>query len=100
METGTAVQVIEGGPLGAGLPAAYGWLVLAGAVALVAALPVLDRRDIAGVWSISRPRDKGIRSRTLRDLRPWGPPELGGGMGADRRPWTQREGKVGTTFDA
>lgn len=42
-------QAIEGGPLGAGLPAAYGWLVLAGAVALVAALPVFDRRDIAGV---------------------------------------------------
>lgn len=42
-------QAIEGGPLGAGLPAAYGWLLLAGAVALLAGLPVFHRRDIAGV---------------------------------------------------
>ncbi|WP_406230355.1 ABC transporter permease subunit [Nocardia sp. NBC_01009] len=42
-------QAIEGGPMGAGLPAAYGYLVAAGAVVLLAALPVFDRRDIAGV---------------------------------------------------
>lgn len=42
-------QAIEGGPLGAGLPAAYGWLLLAGAVALLVGLPIFDRRDIAGV---------------------------------------------------
>lgn len=30
-------------------------------------------------------RDKGSRSRTLRDLRPWGPPELGGDMDADQK---------------
>ncbi|WP_063034856.1 ABC transporter permease subunit [Nocardia grenadensis] len=42
-------QAIEGGPLGGGLPAAYGWLLLAGAVALLAGLPVFHRRDIAGV---------------------------------------------------
>lgn len=40
-------QALEGGPLGAGLPAAYGWMPLVGAVALAAALPVFDRRDIA-----------------------------------------------------
>lgn len=42
-------QAIEGGPLGAGLPAAYGWLLLAGALVLLAGLPIFDRRDIAGV---------------------------------------------------
>ncbi|MEV3965063.1 hypothetical protein AB0M34_29940 [Nocardia sp. NPDC050193] len=42
-------QAIEGGPLGAGLPAAYGWLPAAGAVALVTGLPVFHRRDSAGV---------------------------------------------------
>ncbi|MEV6140201.1 hypothetical protein AB0L63_29995 [Nocardia sp. NPDC051990] len=42
-------QAIEGGPLGAGLPVAYIWLVVAGAAAVLAALPVFDRRDIAGV---------------------------------------------------
>ncbi|WP_327147061.1 ABC transporter permease [Nocardia sp. NBC_01329] len=42
-------QAIEGGPLGAGLPAAYGWLLLAGALALLVGLPIFDRRDIAGV---------------------------------------------------
>lgn len=39
-------QAIEGGPLGAGLPPAYGWMLLAGAVVLLAALPTFDRRDI------------------------------------------------------
>ncbi|WP_040793470.1 ABC transporter permease [Nocardia paucivorans] len=41
-------QVLEGGPLGAGLPAAYGWPALAGALALLIGLPIFDRRDIAG----------------------------------------------------
>jgi ABC-2 type transport system permease protein len=40
-------QALTGGPLGAGLPAAYLWMAL-GAVALVlVAMPALDRRDIA-----------------------------------------------------
>ncbi|MEV4129551.1 hypothetical protein [Nocardia sp. NPDC049707] len=42
-------QAIEGGPIGAGLSVAYIWLVVAGAAAVLAALPVFDRRDIAGV---------------------------------------------------
>lgn len=40
-------QALDGGPLGAGLPPAYGWLPLVGALALAAALPVFDRRDVA-----------------------------------------------------
>jgi ABC-2 type transport system permease protein len=40
-------QAIDGGPLGAGLPAAYGWLVLGAVVVVLAALPVFHRRDIA-----------------------------------------------------
>lgn len=42
-------QALEGGPVGAGLPAAYGWLFVAGAVALVIGAPVFHRRDIVGV---------------------------------------------------
>lgn len=40
-------QALEGGPLGAGLPAAYGWLPLVGALAVLASLPVFHRRDTA-----------------------------------------------------
>lgn len=40
-------QALEGGPLGAGLPLAYGWLVLGAVLVLIAALPVFHRRDIA-----------------------------------------------------
>jgi len=40
-------QALEGGPLGAGLPAAYAWMALAAAVVVAAALPVFERRDIA-----------------------------------------------------
>jgi ABC-2 type transport system permease protein len=40
-------QALDGGPLGAGLPAAYAWMPLAAAAVLAAALPVFDRRDIA-----------------------------------------------------
>jgi ABC-2 type transport system permease protein len=39
-------QALGGGPLGAGLPPAYGWLALAAAVFVAVALPVFDRRDI------------------------------------------------------
>ncbi|HEY8452974.1 MAG: ABC transporter permease subunit [Micromonosporaceae bacterium] len=39
-------QALEGGPLGAGLPAAYVWMPLAGAVAVAASLPVFHRRDV------------------------------------------------------
>jgi ABC-2 type transport system permease protein len=39
-------QALDGGPLGAGLPAAYGWLILVPAVLLAAALPMFGRRDI------------------------------------------------------
>ncbi|HEU5111380.1 MAG TPA: ABC transporter permease subunit [Micromonosporaceae bacterium] len=39
-------QALDGGPLGAGLPAAYGWLALVPTVVVAAALPVFDRRDI------------------------------------------------------
>jgi ABC-2 type transport system permease protein len=38
-------QALEGGPLGAGLPAAYGWLALGAVVAVLACLPVFHRRD-------------------------------------------------------
>lgn len=40
-------QALDGGPLGAGLPAAYVWLALGAAVVVAAALPVFDRRDVA-----------------------------------------------------
>ncbi|HEX6076416.1 MAG TPA: ABC transporter permease subunit [Micromonosporaceae bacterium] len=40
-------QAVEGGPLGAGLPLAYGWLALGAVVVVLAALPVFHRRDIA-----------------------------------------------------
>jgi ABC-2 type transport system permease protein len=40
-------QALTGGPLGAGMPLAYAWMVLAGAVVVAVALPVFDRRDIA-----------------------------------------------------
>jgi ABC-2 type transport system permease protein len=40
-------QALEGGPLGAGLPAAYGWMPLAGLAVLALALPLFNRRDIA-----------------------------------------------------
>ncbi|MFX0577857.1 ABC transporter permease subunit [Nocardia nepalensis] len=42
-------QAIEGGPLGAGLSVAYLWPALVGIGCLLVALPVFDRRDIAGV---------------------------------------------------
>lgn len=40
-------QALTGGPLGAGMPLAYAWMALAGAVVVAVALPVFDRRDIA-----------------------------------------------------
>ncbi|HEX7745568.1 MAG TPA: ABC transporter permease subunit [Micromonosporaceae bacterium] len=40
-------QALDGGPLGAGLPAAYGWMPLAGAVVVALVLPVFNGRDIA-----------------------------------------------------
>ncbi len=40
-------QALDGGPLGAGLPSAYAWMALAGAVVVAAVLPLFDRRDIA-----------------------------------------------------
>ena len=40
-------QATEGGPIGAGLPARFAWLVVIGVAAIAAALPVFDRRDIA-----------------------------------------------------
>ncbi|GIH95776.1 ABC transporter permease subunit [Planobispora siamensis] len=40
-------QALEGGPLGAGLPVSYVWMVIVPVVLLAAALPVFDRRDIA-----------------------------------------------------
>jgi ABC-2 type transport system permease protein len=40
-------QALDGGPLGAGLPLDYLWLVLPAAVVVLAAAPVFDRRDIA-----------------------------------------------------
>ncbi len=40
-------QALTGGPLGAGLPAAYTWMAVAAVLFLAAALPVFDRRDIA-----------------------------------------------------
>lgn len=40
-------QALDGGPLGAGLPIGYLWLAAVTVAAVVAAMPVLDRRDIA-----------------------------------------------------
>ena len=40
-------QALEGGPIGAGLPASYAWMGTLAAVVLVASLPVFDRRDVA-----------------------------------------------------
>lgn len=40
-------QALEGGPLGAGLPAAYLWMPGAAAAFIAVALKVFDRRDIA-----------------------------------------------------
>lgn len=40
-------QALEGGPLGAGLPASYGWMVIVAAVVVAVALPIFDRRDVA-----------------------------------------------------
>lgn len=39
-------QALEGGPLGAGLPAAYAWMFLVGALAVIVSLPVFHRRDV------------------------------------------------------
>jgi ABC-2 type transport system permease protein len=39
-------QAIHGGPIGGGLVASYGWMILAAAVFVAAALPVFNRRDI------------------------------------------------------
>lgn len=39
-------QALRDGPIGAGLPAAYGWMALGALVVLAAALPIFDRRDI------------------------------------------------------
>ncbi|MEU7143946.1 ABC transporter permease subunit [Nocardia sp. NPDC046473] len=41
-------QAVGGGPMGVGLPLTFLWLALGGIVCLLAALPVFDRRDIAG----------------------------------------------------
>ena len=40
-------QALTGGPLGAGLPAAYLWLVAGAAALVLIAMPALDDRDIA-----------------------------------------------------
>jgi ABC-2 type transport system permease protein len=40
-------QALDGGPLGAGLPLEFIWLVLPAVLVVVAAMPVFDRRDIA-----------------------------------------------------
>ncbi|WP_433663217.1 ABC transporter permease subunit [Nocardia sp. CA-128927] len=42
-------QAVAHGPLGAGLPVSYLWLTLTGIGCALAALPIFDRRDIAGV---------------------------------------------------
>lgn len=39
-------QALAGGPLGAGLQAAYGWMALVAVVVVAASLPFFDRRDI------------------------------------------------------
>jgi ABC-2 type transport system permease protein len=40
-------QALDSGPLGAGLPLGYGWLLAGAAVFIGAALPIFNRRDIA-----------------------------------------------------
>jgi ABC-2 type transport system permease protein len=40
-------QALDGGPLGAGLPLDYLWLILPAVAVVLAAVPVFDRRDIA-----------------------------------------------------
>jgi ABC-2 type transport system permease protein len=40
-------QAVTGGPLGAGLPPAYAWMLLAAAVVIAVATPVFERRDVA-----------------------------------------------------
>lgn len=40
-------QALDGGPIGAGLPVAYVWMPLVGALLVALALPVFDRRDVA-----------------------------------------------------
>ncbi|WP_433664616.1 ABC transporter permease subunit [Nocardia sp. CA-128927] len=42
-------QAVGGGPMGAGLPLPYLWLALGGICCVLAALPIFDRRDIAGI---------------------------------------------------
>ncbi|WP_280396187.1 ABC transporter permease subunit [Nocardia brasiliensis] len=41
-------QAVADGPMGAGLPLSYLWLAAAGICCVLAALPIFDRRDIAG----------------------------------------------------
>jgi ABC-2 type transport system permease protein len=40
-------QALSGGPLGAGLVPAYGWMALVAVVVTIVALPIFNRRDIA-----------------------------------------------------
>jgi ABC-2 type transport system permease protein len=40
-------QALAGGPLGAGLPAAYLWMPVVATAFIAIALPIFDRRDIA-----------------------------------------------------
>jgi ABC-2 type transport system permease protein len=42
-------QALNGGPLGAGLPAAYAWMAVAAVFFVGVALPIFDRRDIASL---------------------------------------------------
>jgi ABC-2 type transport system permease protein len=42
-------QALEGGPIGAGFPAAYGWMALGAVLVLIASLPVFARRDVAAM---------------------------------------------------
>lgn len=39
-------HALQGGPIGAGLPGAYGWLVLVAVACVAVALPVLEHRDL------------------------------------------------------
>jgi ABC-2 type transport system permease protein len=39
-------QALDGGPVGAGLPAVYLWLAAGAAAALIAGVPAFDRRDV------------------------------------------------------
>lgn len=40
-------QSLEGGPIGTGLPARYGWMAVGAIAVLAASLPIFDRRDVA-----------------------------------------------------